>query len=168
MEMMEILLIIVNISVCMLPIIMLIENFIKKRYNILNICIILNLFAWVYLSYIRNIQNPGFRVKCDVRILTLIASIIFIASIIIFIIQFIKKKKNNKWLILIAIIFVFYIIMTNDPSYAERTLVENISDQEFRKYILQQHIIYLSFLSIEIELMINLLGTQKKNEEIEG
>ena len=163
----EILVIIINISVCMLPIIMLIENLIKRRYNILNIGIILNLFTWTYISFIRNIRNPGFRVKCDVRILMLIAIIVFIASIIIFAVKLRKNKKNSKWLILIAVILVFGIIMTNDPSYPKRTLVEDISEKQFRNYILQEHVAYLGFLSIEIELMMNLLGTQKRNEEIE-
>ena len=84
MKMTEILIIIVNISILILPIIMLIENLIKRKYRILNISMLLNMFAWVYLSYLWNVRNPGFWIKCDTRILTLIASILLIASIITF------------------------------------------------------------------------------------
>ena len=86
MKMTEILIIIVNISILILPIIMLIENLIKRKYRILNICMLLNMFAWVYLSYLWNVRNPGFWIKCDARILTLIASILLIASIITFVV----------------------------------------------------------------------------------
>ena len=78
MKMTEILIIIVNISIFILPIVMLIENLIKGRYRVLNICMLINMFAWVYLSYLWNVRNPGFWIKCDTRILTLIASILFI------------------------------------------------------------------------------------------
>ena len=115
MKMTEILIIIVNISIFILPIVMLIENLIKGRYRVLNICMLINMFAWVYLSYLWNVRNPGFWIKCDTRILTLISSILFIASIIAFAIQ-LKHKKGNKLLIMIAIIFVYYIIMTNDTT----------------------------------------------------
>ena len=87
MKMTEILIIIVNISILILPIIMLIENLIKRKYRILNISMLLNMFAWVYLSYLWNVRNPGFWIKCDTRILTLIASILLIASIITFALQ---------------------------------------------------------------------------------
>lgn len=163
----EILIIIVNISIFLLPIVILIENLIKRNYKILNICMLINMFAWVYLSYIWNIRNPGFWIKCDVRILTLIASTIFVASIITFIVQ-IKKKKSNKLLIMIAIIFLFYIIMTNDTTYEERTRVDTVSDKTIREYVLEEHIPYVAFLSIEIELFINLLDAKsidKKEKE---
>ena len=75
----EILIVIVNISIFILPITMLIENLIQGKYRILNVTILINMFAWVYLSYLWNIRNPGFWIKCDTRILTLVASIIFIA-----------------------------------------------------------------------------------------
>ena len=80
---------------------------------------LINMFAWVYLSYLWNIRNPGFWIKCDARFLNLIACILFIASMITFLLQ-IKHKKGNKLLIMVAIIFVFYIIMTNDTTYEER------------------------------------------------
>ena len=120
MKMTEILIIIVNISILILPIIMLVENIIKRKYKILNISMLLNMFAWVYLSYLWNIRNPGFWIKCDTRILTLIASILLIASIVTFILQ-LKNKRRNKLLIMIAILFVYYIIMTNDTTYRDRT-----------------------------------------------
>ena len=163
----EILIIIVNISIFLLPIVILMENLIKRNYKILNICMLINMFAWVYLSYIWNIRNPGFWIKCDDRILTLIASIIFVAAIITFIVQ-IKKKKSNKLLIMIAIIFVFYIIMTNDTTYEERTRVDTVSVKTIREYVLEEHIPYLAFLSIEIELFINLLDNHAlgKKEEV--
>ena len=166
MKMTEILIIIVNISILILPIIMLIENLIKRKYRILNICMLLNMFAWVYLSYLWNVRNPGFWIKCDARILTLIASILLIASIIAFVVQ-LKHKKGNKLLIMIAIIFVYYIIMTNDTTYEERTRVDTVSDKTIRKYVLEEHVPYLAFLSIEIELFINLLNSQKSIKEIE-
>ena len=166
MKMTEILIIIVNISILILPIIMLIENLIKRKYRILNICMLINMFAWVYLSYLWNVRNPGFWIKCDARILTLIASILLIASIITFVIQ-LKHKKGNKILIMIAIIFVYYIIMTNDTTYEERTRVDTVSDKTIREYVLEEHVPYLAFLSIEIELFINLLNSQKSIKEIE-
>ena len=166
MKMTEILIIIVNISILILPIIMLIENLIKRKYRILNICMLLNMFAWVYLSYLWNVRNPGFWIKCDARILTLIASILLIASIIEFVVQ-LKHKKGNKLLIMIAIIFVYYIIMTNDTTYEERTRVDTVSDKTIREYVLEEHVPYLAFLSIEIELFINLLNSQKSIKEIE-
>ena len=166
MKMTEILIIIVNISILILPIIMLIENLIKRKYRILNICMLLNMFAWVYLSYLWNVRNPGFWIKCDARILTLIASILLIASIITFVVQ-LKHKKGNKLLIMIAIIFVYYIIMTNDTTYEERTRVDTVSDKTIREYVLEEHVPYLAFLSIEIELFINLLNSQKSIKEIE-
>ena len=92
MKLSEIMIIIVNASIFALPIIMLIENLIKRKYKILNVCMLLNMFAWIYLSYAWNTKNTGFWVKCDVRILTLIASILLIASIITFVLQ-IKNKK---------------------------------------------------------------------------
>lgn len=158
----EILIIIVNVSILILPIIMLIENLIKRNYKILNICILINIFAWVYLSYLWNIRNPGFWIKCDPRILNLIASLLFIASIITFLLQ-LKHKKGNKLLIMIAIIFVFYIIMTNDTTYEERTRVDTVSDKTIREYVLEEHIPYIAFLSIEVELFINLLDSHKIN-----
>ena len=85
MKLSEIMIIIVNASIFALPIIMLIENLIKRKYKILNVCMLLNMFAWIYLSYAWNTKNTGFWVKCDVRILTLIASILLIASIITFV-----------------------------------------------------------------------------------
>ena len=170
MKMPEILIIIVNISILILPIIMLIENLIKRKYRILNICMLLNMFAWVYLSYLWNVRNPGFWIKCDARILTLIASILLIASIITFVVQ-LKHKKGNKLLIMIAIIFVYYIIMTNDTTYEERTRVDTVSDKTIREYVLEEHVPYLAFLSIEIELFINLLNSpksiKKTDEELE-
>lgn len=166
MKMPEILIIIVNISILILPIIMLIENLIKRKYRILNICMLLNMFAWVYLSYLWNVRNPGFWIKCDVRALTLVASIILIASIITFVVQ-LKHKKGNKLLIMIAIIFVYYIIMTNDTTYEERTRVDTVSDKTIREYVLEEHVPYLAFLSIEIELFINLLNSHKSIKENE-
>ena len=83
----EILIVIVNIAIFILPLVMLIENLIKRKYKILNICILINVFIWIYLSYVWNIQNPGFRLKCDARILNLIASVLLIASIITFLLQ---------------------------------------------------------------------------------
>ena len=165
MKISEILIIIVNISILILPLIMLIENLIKRKYKILNICMIVNMIIWVYLSYIWNVKNTGFWVKCDVRILTLVASILLIASIITFILQ-IKNKKSNKILIMIAILFVYYIIMTNDTSYTERMRVDNLSKELVREYLLEQHVPYLAFLSIEIELFINLLNSHKTFKEM--
>ena len=129
---------------------------------------LLNMFAWVYLSYLWNVRNPGFWIKCDVRALTLVASIILIASIITFVVQ-LRHKKGNKLLIMIAIIFVYYIIMTNDTTYEERTRVDTVSDKTIREYVLEEHVPYLAFLSIEIELFINLLNSHKsikENEEV--
>ena len=65
----EILIIVVNIAILILPLIMLIENLLKRNYKILNICMLINVFVWIYLSYIWNIRNPGFWIKCDARIL---------------------------------------------------------------------------------------------------
>ena len=127
---------------------------------------LLNMFAWVYLSYLWNVRNPGFWIKCDVRALTLVASIILIASIITFVVQ-LKHKKGNKLLIMIAIIFVYYIIMTNDTTYEERTRVDTVSDKTIREYVLEEHVPYLAFLSIEIELFINLLNSHKSIKENE-
>lgn len=160
----EILIVIVNIAIFILPLVMLIENLIKRKYKILNICILINVFIWIYLSYVWNIQNPGFRLKCDARILNLIASVLLIASIITFLLQ-IKHKKGNKILIMIAIIFVFYIIITNDTTYGERTRVDMVSDEVLREYILGEHIPYIAFFSIQIELFINLLDSHKMGIE---
>lgn len=167
MKMTEILIIIVNISILILPIIMLIENLIKRKYRILNISMLLNMFAWVYLSYLWNVRNPGFWIKCDTRILTLIASILLIASVITFALQ-LKNKKSNKLLIMIAIIFVYYIIMTNDTTYRERTRVDTVEQKTIREYVLQEHVPYLAFLSIEIELFVNLLNSRKLIQEKEN
>ena len=166
MKMTEILIIIVNISIFILPIVMLIENLIKGRYRVLNICMLINMFAWVYLSYLWYVRNPGFWIKCDTRILTLISSILFIASIIAFAIQ-LKHKKGNKLLIMIAIIFVYYIIMTNDTTYEKRTRVDTVTEKTIREYVLEEHVPYLAFLSIEIELFINLLNSRKSIKDIE-
>ena len=160
----EILIIIVNISIIVLPLVMLIENLIKRNYKILNICMLINVFVWIYLSYLWNIRNPGFWIKCDARILNLIASILLIASIITFLLQ-IKHKKSNKLLIMIAIIFVFYIIITNDTTYEERTRVDMVSEKTLREYVLEEHIPYIAFLSIELELFINLLDSHKIGRE---
>lgn len=160
MNLTEILIMIVNIAILILPLVMLIENLIKRNYKILNICMLINMFAWVYLSYLWNIRNPGFWIKCDARILNLIASILFVASIITFLLQ-IKHKKGNKLLIMVAIIFVFYIIMTNDTTYEERTRVDTVSEKTIREYVLEEHIPYVAFLSIEIELFVNLLDSHK-------
>ena len=165
MKISEILILIVNASIFILPILMLIENLLKNKYKILNICMLINMVVWVYLSYAWNVKNTGFWVKCDVRILTLIASILLIASIITFVLQ-IKNKKSNKILIMIAILFVYYIIMTNDTSYPERIRVDNISNEIVRKYLLEQHVPYLAFLSIEIELFVNLLNSHKTYKEM--
>ena len=166
MKITEILIIMVNISIFILPIIMIIENLIKREYKVLNICMIINMFAWVYLSYIWNIRNPGFWIKCDVRVLGLIASITLIASIIAFIIQ-LKHKRGNKVLIMIAIIFVYYIIMTNDTTYRDRTRVDKVEEKTIREYVLQEHVPYLAFLSIEIELFINLLNNRKSVKDLQ-
>ena len=144
---------------------MLIENLLKRKYKILNICMLLNMVAWVYLSYRWNIKNPGFWVKCDARVMNLIASVLLIASIITFILQ-LKNKKSNKILIMIAILFVFYIIMTNDTTYKERTRVDAVSSKTIREYVLEEHIPYLAFLSIEIELFVNLLDSNKSYREM--
>ena len=164
MSLTEILIMIVNIAILILPLVMLIENLIKRNYKILNICMLINMFAWVYLSYLWNIRNPGFWIKCDARILNLIASILFVASIITFLLQ-IKHKKGNKLLIMVAIIFVFYIIMTNDTTYEERTRVDTVSEKTIREYVLEEHIPYVAFLSIEIELFVNLLDSHKIGRE---
>ena len=165
MKITEILIIIVNASIFVLPAIMLIDNLINGKYRILNICMLINMFAWVYLSYLWNIRNPGFWIKCDARILTLIASIIFIAAVIAFLLQ-IRHKKSNKILVMIATIFVFYIIMTNDTTYKERTRVDLVSDKTLRQYVLEEHVPYLAFLSIEIELFINFLNSHKSYKEL--
>ena len=68
---------------------------------------------------------------------------------------------------MIAIIFVYYIIMTNDTTYEERTRVDTVSDKTIREYVLEEHVPYLAFLSIEIELFVNLLNSQKSIKEIE-
>ena len=164
MKVSEILIIIVNASIFVLPIIMLIENLLKRRYKILNICILINMIVWVYLSYLWNIKNPGFWVKCDARIMNLIASILLIASIITLILQ-LKNKKSNKIIIMIAIVFVFYIIMTNDTTYKERTRVDTVSNKTIKEYVLEEHIPYIAFLSIEIELFVNLLDSHKSYKE---
>ena len=166
MKMTEILIIIVNISILILPIIMLLENIIKKKYRILNISMLLNMFAWVYLSYLWNVRNPGFWIKCDTRVLTLIASILLIASIITFALQ-LRNKKRNKLLIMIAILFVYYIIMTNDTTYRDSTRVDSVEQKTIREYVLLEHVPYLAFLSIEIELFVNLLNSHKSIEEME-
>lgn len=164
MNLTEILIISVNIAILILPLIMLIENLLKRNYKILNICMLINVFVWIYLSYLWNVRNPGFWIKCDTRILNLIASIILIASVITFILQ-IKHKKSNKLLIMIAIIFVFYIIMTNDTTYQERTRVDMVSEKTLREYVLEEHIPYIAFLSIELELFVNLLDSHKLGRE---
>ena len=164
MSLTEILIMIVNIAILILPLVMLIENLIKRNYKILNICMLINMFAWVYLSYLWNIRNPGFWIKCDARILNLIACILFIASMITFLLQ-IKHKKGNKLLIMVAIIFVFYIIMTNDTTYEERTRVDMVSEKTIREFVLEEHIPYIAFLSIEIELFVNLLDSHKIGRE---
>ena len=166
MKMTEILIIIVNISILILPIIMLVENIIKRKYKILNISMLLNMFAWVYLSYLWNIRNPGFWIKCDTRILTLIASILLIASIVTFILQ-LKNKRRIKLLIMIAILFVYYIIMTNDTTYRDRTRVDTVEEKTIREYVLQEHVPYLAFLSIEVELFVNLLNSHKSIKEMQ-
>ena len=97
----EILIVIVNTSILILPIIMLIENLLKRKYKILNVCMLINMLTWVYLSYIWNVRNPGFWVKCDARVMNLIASIVLIASIITMVLQ-LKNKKGNKILIMIG------------------------------------------------------------------
>lgn len=170
MKITEILIVIVNISILVLPIIMLIENIMKRKYKILNITMILNVFAWIYLSYLWNTRHPGFWIKCDARILTLIASIIFIASVIVFIVQ-IKGKKRNKLLIMLAVVFMYYIIMTNDTTYTKRTRVDSVDVKTVREYVLEEHIPYIAFLTIEVELFINLLSgdeVHKKKEEKDG
>lgn len=164
MNLTEILIISVNIAILILPLIMLIENLLKRNYKILNICMLINVFVWIYLSYLWNVRNPGFWIKCDTRILNLIASIILIASVITFILQ-IKHKKSNKLLIMIAIIFVFYIVMTNDTTYQERTRVDMVSEKTLREYVLEEHIPYIAFLSIELELFVNLLDSHKLGRE---
>ena len=164
MSLTEILIMIVNIAILILPLVMLIENLIKRNYKILNICMLINMFAWVYLSYLWNIRNPGFWIKCDARILNLIACILCIASMITFLLQ-IKHKKGNKLLIMVAIIFVFYIIMTNDTTYEERTRVDTVSEKTIREYVWEEHIPYVAFLSIEIELFVNLLDSHKIGRE---
>lgn len=166
MKITEILIILVNISIFILPIIMLAENLIKRDYKVLNVCMILNMFAWVYLSYLWNVRNPGFWIKCDTRILGLIASITLIASIIAFVIQ-LKHKRGNKLLIMLAILFVYYIIMTNDTTYRDRTRVDMVEEKTIREYVLQEHVPYLAFLSIEIELFVNLLNSRKSIKELE-
>ena len=77
-----------------------------------------------------------------------------------FILQ-VKHKKGNKVLMMIAVIFVYYIIMTNDTTYTERTRVDTVSDKTLREYVLEEHVPYLAFLSIEVELFINLLNSHK-------
>ena len=66
---------------------------------------------------------------------------------------------------MIATVFVYYIIMTNDTTYKERTRVDSVSDKTIREYVLEEHAPYLAFLSIEIELLINLLNSHKTIEE---
>ena len=66
---------------------------------------------------------------------------------------------------MIAIIFVFYIIITNDTTYGERTRVDMVSDEVLREYILGEHIPYIAFFSIQIELFINLLDSHKMGIE---
>jgi len=67
---------------------------------------------------------------------------------------------------MIAILFVFYIIMTNDTTYKERTRVDTVSSKTIREYVLEEHIPYLAFLSIEIELFVNLLDSHKSYREM--
>ncbi len=159
MPIVEILIGIVNISMFILPAVMLIDNLINGKYKILNICMLINIFTWVYLSYKWNIQNIGFWMKCDVRALTLIASALFIANIIAFIFQ-LKNKMFGKVLVFIASIFVYYIIMTNNTAYKERTRVDSVSEGTIREYVLEEHLPYLSFLGIELELFVNLLSNR--------
>ena len=66
---------------------------------------------------------------------------------------------------MIAIIFVFYIIMTNDTTYEERTRVDMVSEKTIREYVLEEHIPYIAFLSIELELFVNLLDSHKIGRE---
>ena len=68
---------------------------------------------------------------------------------------------------MIAIIFVYYIIMTNDTTYKDRTRVDTVEEKTIREYVLEEHVPYLAFLSIEIELFVNLLNSQKSIKEIE-
>ena len=51
--------------------------------------------------------------------------------------------------------------MTNDTTYEERTRVDTVSDKTIREYVLEEHIPYIAFLSIEVELFINLLDSHK-------
>ena len=69
---------------------------------------------------------------------------------------------------MIAIIFVYYIIMTNDTTYRERTRVDTVEQKTIREYVLQEHVPYLAFLSIEIELFVNLLNSRKLIQEKEN
>ena len=68
---------------------------------------------------------------------------------------------------MIAILFVYYIIMTNDTTYRDRTRVDMVEEKTIREYVLQEHVPYLAFLSIEIELFVNLLNSNKSVKEIE-
>ena len=55
--------------------------------------------------------------------------------------------------------------MTNDTTYEERTRVDMVSEKTIREYVLEEHIPYIAFLSIEIELFVNLLDSHKIGRE---
>ena len=43
-----------------------------------------------------------------------------------------------------------------------------VSDKTLRQYVLEEHVPYLAFLSIEIELFVNLLNSRKLIQEKEN
>ena len=55
--------------------------------------------------------------------------------------------------------------MTNDTTYEERTRVDLVSEKTIREYVLEEHIPYIAFLSIELELFVNLLDSHKLGRE---
>ena len=57
--------------------------------------------------------------------------------------------------------------MTNDTTYEKRTRVDTVAEKTIREYVLEEHVPYLAFLSIEIELFINLLNSRKSIKDIE-
>ena len=57
--------------------------------------------------------------------------------------------------------------MTNDTTYKERTRVDKVSSKTIREYVLEEHIPYVAFLSIEIELFVNLLDSHKSYKEMD-
>ena len=57
--------------------------------------------------------------------------------------------------------------MTNDTTYEKRTRVDTVTEKTIREYVLEEHVPYLAFLSIEIELFINLLNSRKSIKDIE-